>query len=173
MSLTGFPNGDNFPELRIETPEGYQIDKENSTFNLIKFKKIEPQLPKQLPKSWDELVEIEGYWVNGFSDLHPHTKQLNISLHKNIFYTKEQAEASIALAQLSQLRQIYRGGWEPDWENDEQEKWVVDFGFDRDEMGVFCHLVDNVFISFQSQEIAKQFLDNFHDLIIKTKPLMS
>lgn len=33
-------------EFKIQMPEGYEIDKENSTFEKIVFKKIEKELPK-------------------------------------------------------------------------------------------------------------------------------
>ena len=33
-------------ELKIEVPQGYEIDKENSTFEKIVFKKVEKELPK-------------------------------------------------------------------------------------------------------------------------------
>ena len=42
-------------ELKIQVPEGYEIDKENSTFEKIVFKKVE----NELPKSWEELGEIK------------------------------------------------------------------------------------------------------------------
>ena len=40
-------------KLKINIPEGYEIDKENSTFEEIIFKKIEDPLSK-LPKTWEE-----------------------------------------------------------------------------------------------------------------------
>ena len=33
-------------EMKIIPPEGYEVDKENSTFECIKFKPIKSQLPK-------------------------------------------------------------------------------------------------------------------------------
>nr|DAU65294.1 MAG TPA: hypothetical protein [Caudoviricetes sp.] len=47
-------------ELKIEVPQGYEIDKENSTFEKIVFKKVE----KELPKSWEDLGEIKRYENN-------------------------------------------------------------------------------------------------------------
>ena len=40
--------------FKVEIPEGYEIDKENSTFECIKFKKIKIEYPK----SWDEAFGI-------------------------------------------------------------------------------------------------------------------
>ena len=33
-------------EFKIEVPDGYEVDKENSTFEKIIFKKVEKELPK-------------------------------------------------------------------------------------------------------------------------------
>ena len=88
------------------------------------------------------------------------------------FASREQAEAAIALAQLSQLREVYRQGWEPDWDDFEQLKFVINFDGENE------IIVDNwmtfpFFLSFQSKEIRNEFLKNFRDLIEKAKPLMS
>lgn len=40
-------------KLKINIPEGYEIDREKSTFEEIVFKKIEDPLAK-LPKTWEE-----------------------------------------------------------------------------------------------------------------------
>jgi hypothetical protein len=154
--------------LKINVPEGYEIDKEQSTFENIVFKEIE----KGLPKSWEELEKLNGYFV----DVNAELIQLNCpSLardgNRNIFATKEQAEASIALAQLSQLREVYRQGWTTDWENEMQKKWCIRFYKGTLEIEDYCST--NYFFSFQTREIAKQFLENFRSLIEKARPLMS
>ena len=45
--------------LKITPPEGYEVDKEKSTFSEIIFKKIEPNLPM----SWEELGVVKGYFI--------------------------------------------------------------------------------------------------------------
>lgn len=47
-------------ELKIQVPVGYEIDKENSTFEKIIFKKDE----KWLPKTWEDLQNIKGSYVD-------------------------------------------------------------------------------------------------------------
>jgi len=34
--------------MKIQVPEGYEIDRENSTFEKIIFKKVERELPKKM-----------------------------------------------------------------------------------------------------------------------------
>jgi hypothetical protein len=154
--------------LKINVPEGYEIDKEQSTFENIVFKEIE----KGLPKSWEEIENLQGFFVDYGSDIRvTDVDVIKSEVNRNIFATKEQAEASIALAQLSQLREVYRQGWAPDWGNSNDTKWCIIVH--ENKLSIREYVVSNSFLSFQSQEIAEQFLDNFRDLIEKAKPLMS
>lgn len=167
--LTKIQNRNNMKNLKITTPEGYEIDKENSTFENIVFKPIE----KELPKSLIELGEIIGYYTNGFGrttkTTYSRIEQHNLSTQ--LFATKEQAEASLALAQLSQLREVYRDGWKPDWMNITQNKYCLYFYNGKIYEATFNRI--QVFLSFQSAEVRDLFLENFRDLIEQAKPLMS
>jgi hypothetical protein len=133
--------------------------------------------PKQLelPKRWEDLEYIKGYYVSLTSDVSFWDKEEGEELEdadKILFATKEQAEAAVALAQISQLREVYRQGWEPDWNAIEQEKFILIYTH----RGIFeCSVAVNIpnFLSFQSPEIRDEFLENFRDLIEKAKPLMS
>ena len=152
--------------FNIEIPDGYEIDQEKSTFEKIVFKEIK----KGLPKSWEELIRIEGYYIGtcaGVSDYQGASKEVN----KNVFATLEQAEAAIAMAQLSQLRDAYRQGWKPDWQKAGTKKYVI---FCEDsQFKVDYWYTREYFLSFESQAIAQEFLKNFKDLIEKAQPLMS
>jgi hypothetical protein len=152
--------------LKIEIPNGFEIDKENSTFEQIVFKEI-----KQLPESWEELEIIEGYFVQGRDSECCHVKKHATSENKNIFSTEEQAKASIALSQLSQLREVYRNGWVPDWE-DSTNKYIISFR-DNDIIYTSEYQRFNKFLSFQDEQTRDLFLENFKDLIEQAKPLIS
>ncbi len=52
-------------EIKISPPEGFEIDKENSTFELIKFK----QLEKKFPESWDNLGVVNGFCVTDETEI--------------------------------------------------------------------------------------------------------
>jgi hypothetical protein len=154
--------------FNIEIPEGYEIDQEKSTFEKIVFKEIKKG-KKELPKSWEELIRIEGYYV-GTSGYVCDYQGATSGQNKNLFATQEQAEASLALAQLSQLRKVYRQGWKPNWDK-EDNKYCI-FG---NEFGIRVQINYRYpkFLSFQSAEVADLFLSNFKDLIEKAQPLMS
>ena len=82
---------------------------------------------------------------------------------KNILPSKKAAEAHLALMQLEQLRDCYRQGWLPDWSNSKQCKWFICFNTDK--FTVKCNFNYSQFLSFQSEEIAEKFLNNFKGFI--------
>lgn len=157
--------------VTIEVPEGCVIDTENSTATKLVFKKVEVQeeKPKALPKTWEEVERIKGHHVT--SNCYIALTSMSPADHvKNTFETREQALASIALAQLSILREIYRQGWVPDW-LDFKNKYCIHYDNGRPIVNTF--LTMEYFLAFQSKEIAKEFLENFRDLIEQARPLMS
>ena len=155
-------------ELSQETAKRWYegIDEELKALALQTY----PELgKKQLPKSWGELQRVLGYYVNNNSEV---TKcdAFTADINRNFFVTKEQAEASIALAQLSQLREVYRNGWVPDY-NKSENKYVIELFINR--IDTHFYQGKNHFLSFQDAETRDLFLENFRDLIEKAKPLMS
>lgn len=151
--------------FKIEVPNGYEIDKEKSTFENIVFKEVK----KELPKTWLELGEIKGYYTHSDSDILD-ADCIPTLRHRNVFATKQQAEASLALAQLSQLREVYRNGWKPDWTVD-KVKFCI--GIVEDKIIETTYYQSSTFLSFQDEETRDLFLENFRNLIEQAKPLMS
>jgi hypothetical protein len=149
--------------IKTIIPEGWEIDKEKSTFEEIVLK----QSKKELPKRWEDLEEVKGSWVDEDCTIRTN-KYLVDKDNRNVFVTESQAKAAIALAQLSQLREIYRGGWKP----------VLLYGYKyiiSYESGKIVKKVvvdTSYFLSFQSEEIRDEFYTNFRELIIEAAPLL-
>lgn len=159
-------------ELKIQVPEGYEIDRENSTFEKIVFKKVD-----DLPKSWEELEFIDGFFVSSLSDIAKiGNNTTNDENNKNVFPTKEEAEACVALAQLCQLRDRYNDGWKPDWENRAQNKFIIyihpnnEILFDK--ISANTHAISRHLLTFKTEELRDKFLENFVGLIKIAKPLL-
>ena len=151
-------------EIKIQIPEGYEIDKELSTFEKIVFKaKI-----KELPKSWEELEIVNGFYTDSNSSVREEDCPTN-AFSRNTWPTKEYAEASIALAQLLQLRQVYNAGWEPDW-TDDNCKYCIYISSDKIQLDTWISV--HHILSFETRRLAQQFLTNFKDLIEIAKPLL-
>jgi hypothetical protein len=154
-------------EMKIQVPEGYEIDRENSTFENIIFRKAE----RKLPKKWEDLENVNGYYVDSWGDVRCYYG-VNTPDHtnKNIFPTKEEAEACLALAQLCQLRDRYNEGWKPHWEDYNETKYCIEFCQGRIETidRVNCHKI----LTFKTEDLRDKFLENFKDLIETAKPLL-
>ena len=154
--------------IEIVAPEGYEVDKERSSFEKIVFRAL-PE--KGLPKTWEELGEIDGYYVNSNSCVNnlPFAPFPTRQRTRNTWPTREEAEASIALAQLCQLRDRYNGGWKPDWSSF-SEKHCIRIHENIPSMDVCFHW-GHVLV-FPTKELRDEFMKNFADLIEKAKPLL-
>ena len=151
--------------FNIEIPDGYEIDQEKSTFEKIVFKEIK----KGLPKTWEELIRVEGYYLTTCSAVG--TNGPADDSNRNLFSNQELAEAALAMAQLSQLRDAYRQGWKPDWQNAGTKKYVI--FYEDSQLKTDYWYTRQYFLSFESAVSAVEFLANFKDLIEKALPLMS
>lgn len=92
-------------EIKIDIPEGYEIDKENSTFECIKFKKKVNEI-----NTWKDIKFISGSFINNSAVI------TNVPIipkegdDKNVFVSEKYAKSALALAQISQLMPYYGGG---------------------------------------------------------------
>jgi translation initiation factor 2 beta subunit (eIF-2beta)/eIF-5 len=125
---------------------------------------------KELPKSWEELGEIDGYYVTSGCKVLSTCNFHRDEDDKNVFATKEQAEASIALAQLSQLMKVYNGDWVADWTDNAEGKHCV--WFFKNEIATDCSYSLSSFLAFKDAKTRDLFLENFRDLILTAKPLL-
>ena len=83
-------------KLKIVPPEGWEIDKEKSTVEEIIFK--EKKKESKLVKRWRDLDVIEGFYINGESDINETFGNPESIANRNIFPTKRLAEAGLVLA---------------------------------------------------------------------------
>lgn len=102
-----------------------------------------------LPNTWDECLEI---------------LQKEDNTEYSLAMVAHQAEPAQAYLKLRCLREYYRQGWKPDWSDYEQVKYCI---VENDGIEVGKYWQGRQFLSFQTQEIAEKFLENFRDIIIK------
>ena len=124
-----------------------------------------------LPNTWEEFCKMypikedkKEWFIDADSTpRYEYKGKRYINECKNILPSKQAAEQHLAYMQLHQLRDCYRQGWVPDWKNSYQWKWCIIF--DTDTFIITAGICYSHFLSFQSKEIAKKFLENFKDLI--------
>lgn len=148
--------------IEIEVPNGKKaIWKDNK----IIFEDIKPQLPK----TWEEFCKLNPtteteYFFDNNCDLTPAGKGTRREENdRNILPNKQAAEAHLALIQLHQLRNCYRQGWLPDWNDGRQDKYAIISFEDKYEITKFNF--NSRFLTFQDEITANEFLINFRKLI--------
>ena len=154
--------------IEIEVPDGKKAVWKNGT---IVFEDIKPKLPE----TWEEFceqnkVKKSEYFINNSSYIANVCADGSNERHKNygrnILPNKQAAEQHLALMQLHQLRDCYRQGWVPDYAS--TSFCIVhyfDFYSNKYNYKIINFTTLPHFLSFQSKEIAEEFLDNFRDLI--------
>lgn len=89
-------------ELKIEVPEGYEIDKENSSFEKIVFKEKKYEV-----NCWKDLKCVPGVYITENSCINSAPAGLVLPHNRNVFLNEKYAKSALALAQISQLLPHY------------------------------------------------------------------
>ena len=92
-------------EVKIQAPEGYEIDKENSTFECIKFKPIKRYITYE--DICNSIFET-GYYTNSYGKIAGSiTYAPDLRAGKNNATNKKQLERILALNQLLNIAEYY------------------------------------------------------------------
>ena len=158
--------------------EFYSKGGEFKDLALSAFTKEEILLSK-LPKTWEEFCNNHDvmYGEDSYIDVQSCIYSFNSSMirssdtDRNLLPSIEAAEQHLALMQLHQLRDCYRQGWTPDFSNSCIYKYCIR-KVDKESIKIFEHYTYSVFLSFQTKELAEEFLNNFRDLIVKAGDLI-
>ena len=151
-------------ELKIEIPEGYEVDTEKSTFEKIVFKPIPLKKP-----AWADFGVVKGYYVTTYGTIYETNDLLGTEANQNTWPTLKEAKACLALSQLCQWRNKYNGDWTPDW-RDESTKYIIYGGMSGLTKGsgdAFPYV-----LSFKTKEIRDKFFEDFQDLLLTVLPLL-
>ena len=151
-------------EIKITPPEGFEIDKENSTFDCIKFKPIEK-------KRWrdNENIILTGYYVSSNSfirEVSPYNEFFNTKINFNVFATEKQAKSALAMARISQIMA-----------NDERfggvvtdKQWLINsikYTLERTGKNILKGICSStyIFLAFHTKEQRDLFLEENEDLV--------
>ena len=156
-------------ELTIKPKNGKVIDLENSDLSVgkIVFKKKE----KELPTKWEYLKKLKGYYVNDLSEIFK-LRNANMTISKNLFPTKAEAEACLALSQLCQLRDAYNGEPLADWCDwaDDNTKYCIEICDNK--ISKDYYISTQRVLAFKTEQLRYKFVENFEELILTAKPLL-
>lgn len=151
-------------ELQIIPPEGYEVDKENSTFEKIVFKKVEEKLTYE--KIADKLFQYKKhYYIAGDGGI------MGTSIGwscPNTASTKHQLERLLALNKLMNVAYYLNDGWEPNWNDGCQEKFYIYYNSAVKTFNVSANFYYNGGVTyFKSKEITKQAIEILGEETIK------
>ena len=162
-------------EVKIKIPDGFELVQ-------IGEGKWEQRKKETPPKTWEEFCKThpikddeyflapgtdDGIQAIGTLPDFPRNREVQ---YKDILPNKETAEAFLALMQLIQLRNCYNGGWEPDWEDSEERKYVIVINENKIESSYLS--TTSCPLAFRTEERRDLFIKNFRDLIEIAKPLL-
>ena len=108
-------------QLTIDIPEGYEIDKENSTFECIKFKPIEKYL------TYKEVTEKLNIDICFFIEKDKIKSYAQYASYDNpdVANSYRQIEKILAINQLMNIAKYYNGNWKTDWSNIDKYKYYI------------------------------------------------
>lgn len=154
-------SNDNSKEIRITPPEGYEIDKENSTFECIKFKPV--------VKRWrDTNPFVKGYCVEGNNIVKYDVYNRFDKNSHDMYATEKQAKSALAMAQISQIMANDErfGGVVTDEEYANENIWKYSINRNNNTIQMYqgTRGIDH-FLSFHTPEQRYLFLEENEDLI--------
>lgn len=145
-------------ELKIEVPQGYKIDKENSTFECIKFKLVNKKLTYN-DIAIELFIDKKAYYTDANSKIA--TAWIGPSNYEdfNNCTSQKQAEKLLAINKLMNVAKYLNCGWKPNW-NEDSSKYFISIDHYKNIITVDCNIrYTYSAIYFESKELAQQAID--------------
>jgi hypothetical protein len=154
-------------EIKITVPEGYEIDKENSTFECIKLKKKDDIYRHKCQS-------FVGYYITRAGYGQAYKLDVTRSRYENyfldelfLFNTEKQAKSAVAMSKISQIMANDErfGGviTDEEWPGNNTKYTIERLGDDKIAFGT-CGINYN-FLAFHTKEQRDLFLEENEDLV--------
>lgn len=152
-------------EIKIEVPEGYEIDEVNSTFECVRFK------PKQL--TYKDVANnllskvYGGYYLDKYGNIHSRVSE-SVTDYSNPVnaFTRNQLKKLLAINKLMNVAIYLNDGWKPNFEDSNEFKWSL---------LIFCDEIKSYWntvsresiVYFKSKELAEQAIEILGEDVIR------
>lgn len=132
-------------EVKTKVPEGYKIDKENSTFDGIKFKPIKKVLTYE-----DVIHKLNDDAIGVYT-----------SLPRTFITSSKQSGKLLAINRLMNVARYLNGDWQPDWENSSERKYYIEYydRYNKYSIGSLISVGNIGQVLFKSEEAANKALE--------------
>lgn len=126
--------------IEFKIPEGYVLDKDNSTENVIRFKPIKKKVT--YADIIKELCSGNCYYIN------------------NNPTSWRQLQQLLALNKLMNVAKYLNGDWEPAWNDRHQHKWFIFYDHQLSGLYLAIHYTQRfASVYFKSEELALQAIE--------------
>lgn len=149
-------------EINIQIPKGYEIDRENSTFECIKFKPVERDL------TYNDVCKnlFKGnhrYYISSNSSVQP---CIGTTYSDNEAPKINQLRKVLAINKLFNIAKYYNGDWIPDWSY-KKESWYTIVKISDCYVVYDCDFINVGMPIFKNKEDARSVIDNlnFRDIL--------
>ena len=153
----------------INIPEGFEIDKEQSTERKIVLRKIEDKKARTWEGYCEKMNGKDAYYR---SDL-MNESVIDVFRYEPIFSVqfadKKDVEALIAFNRLLHLRRDWVGEWEPNWNDNTYKYQIITH---RQQLSIISDMYSSHPMTFPTPEMRNEFLDCFKDYLEQAKPLL-
>ena len=144
-------------EIKITVPEGYEIDKENSTFECIKFKKKRLTYEDVAEKLFKQKKTYFCGTSAEISYFKPTTEGAQLA---NNATSEKQLKRLLAINKLMNVAEYLNDGWKPDYFSDGIPKWTIIYNkekhtFDFHQEWFICYSP----VVFKSAKLARQAIE--------------
>ena len=141
--------------LKIEIPDGYEIDREKSTFEKIVFK------PKK--ESCEDVYrrlfyEKKTYYFDRYGKIEDTIVYESNYLDPNNCTSEKQAKKLLAINQLMNVAKYLNGDWQFNWEEAGNSKFYI--ALEHNKIRILEGWVSNVaLVYFRTKELAQKAID--------------
>ena len=151
-------------EIKITPPKGYEIDKENSTFEKIVFKKIKEKLTYE--KVADKLFKYDNHY---FIDNNGNVIETSTGWRcPNAASIEKQLQILLAINKLMNIAYYLNDGWEPDWNDTNICKYCLFYDHNLKRILIDYNLNHRkTSVYFKSSELAQQAIEILGEETIK------
>ena len=90
--------------------------------------------------------------------------------YQNCYPSKKEAAAAQILPALLQMRDIYNGGWEAEWNTNDSNNYCI--FIEHGELCIANYYFHKHIFAFKTYKLAEEFLNNFRTQLEIVKPLL-
>jgi hypothetical protein len=114
-------------ELKIEAPEGYEVDWDNSSNNVIRFKPVK-KITYQDVKN-ELFADTKKCYLECAGDICSSRTIKYCNINTIMATSKNQIKQLLALNKLMNVAKYLNDDWEPDWKNKDQNKYCIGYDY--------------------------------------------